>query len=67
MNKEKIRVGFMVVVIILVLLAASFFTTAGVVKLFCVAFGFKFTWLIAAAVWTIALWINTLTMPNKKD
>lgn len=67
MNRKKIKVGFIVVILILLLMFVSFILTAGVVKLFCNAFGFKFSWLIAAAVWTIAVWVKILMMPNKKD
>lgn len=67
MNKEKFEVIFKVVFLIVLLMFVSFVLTAGVVKLFCNAFGFKFSWVIAAAVWTIAVWVKTLMMPNKKD
>lgn len=67
MSKEKFEIIFKVVFLIILLMFASFILTACVVKLFCNAFGFEFSWLIAAAVWTIAVWVKTLIMPNKKD
>ena len=51
---------FLKIIAIVLLVAAAiglgFLTTAGIYKLFCMAFGFKFTWLRALAIWLI--WVS---------
>ena len=45
-----------VILVILIALAISFFGTAGLVKLACWAFNYKFSWKLSVGIWVV-LWL----------
>ena len=45
-----------IILVILIALAISFFSTAGLVKLACWAFGYTFSWKLSVGIWVV-LWL----------
>jgi len=45
--------GLAIILLVAAAIGLSFLIVAGIYKLVCVAFGFKFTWLRALAVWLV--------------
>lgn len=52
--------GLAIILFVVAAIGLSFLIIAGIYKLVCMTFGFKFTWLRALAVWLVCCLINGL-------